>query len=92
MDHLMLLGGQFLRAQIRNECRPDRNLAAARSREFWGDLEAIEHGVVDAFGLATRIVVGLVVLGAIFAALSLAALQADELPATACLACSAAVD
>ena len=91
MDHLMLLGGQFLRARIRNECRPDRNLAAARSREFWGDLEAIEHGVVDAYGLAARIVVGLVVLGAIFAALSLATPSDNQIPATACLECSATV-
>ena len=91
MDHLMLLGGQFLRARIRNECRPDRNLAAARSREFWGDLEAIEHGVVDAYGLAARIVAGLVVLGVIFAALSLATPSGSQMPATACLECSAVV-
>ena len=91
MDHLMLLGGQFLRARIRNEGRPERNLAAARSREFWGDLEAIEHGVVDAFGLAARIVAGLVVLGVVFAALSLAAPSENQIPVTACLECSAAL-
>lgn len=89
MDQLMLLGGQFLRARIRNKFRPDRDLAAARSREFWGDLEAIEHGVLDAYGLAARIVAGLVVLGVVFAALSLAAPSDNEIPATACLECSA---
>ena len=89
MDHLMLLGGQFLRARIRNECGPDRDLAAARSREFWGDLEAIEQGVLDAYGLAARIVVGLVVLGVVFAALSLATPSDNPVPATACLDCAA---
>ena len=92
MDHLMLLGGQFLRARIRNECRPDRNLAAARSREFWGDLEAIEQSVVDAYGLATRIVIGLVAVGVLFGALGVAGQSENATPDTACLTRSASVD
>ena len=90
MDHLMLLGGQFLQARIRNELGQDRASAAARSREFWGRVGAVERGVIDAYGLATRLVVGLVVLGVVFAALSVAAPSKSGAPPMACLGCSTA--
>ena len=89
MDHLMLLGGQFLQARMRSQCEPAHNLAAARSREFWDAADAVERGVFDAYGLAARLVVGLVVLGVVFAALSVAAPSGNEIPPTACLDCSA---
>jgi hypothetical protein len=89
MDHLMLLGGQFVQARIRNEYEQNRASAAARSRKFWDDVDAVERGVFDAYGFAARLVVGLVVLGVIFGALGVAAPSGNELPATTCLECSA---
>ena len=90
MDHLMLLGGQFLQARIRNEFLEDRVSAATRSREFWEGADVVGRGV-HAYSLAVRLMVGLVVLGVVFAALSVAAPSESGAPPMACLACSAAL-
>ena len=91
MDHLMLLGGQFLQARIRDEYGQDRASAAAHSREFWDGVDSVERGVSNAYGPAARLVAGLVVLGAVFGALTVAAPSESEMPATACFECSATV-
>jgi hypothetical protein len=85
MDHLMLLGGEFL--QARNQW--DRNFADARSQKFWDDLDQIGCGVFDAYGFAAQLAAGLFLIGMFFGILSLAALSADEIPPTACFDCTA---
>jgi len=89
MDHLLLLGGQFLQARNEAEYRPARVSARDRSREFWNDVGAVERGVSEAFGFAARLVAGLVVLGVVFGALGIAAPSESRISATACLECSA---
>jgi len=91
MDHLMLLGGQFLQARSRAEFGPRSTSATERSQRFWDDLDQIGCGVFDAYGFAARLVAGLVLIGMVFGILTLAGLPADEAPSAACFECAAAI-
>lgn len=88
MDHLMLLGGQFLQARIPDGHERDSASAATRSREFWDGVDAVDRDVFDVYGFAARLVIGLVALGAVFATLSVAAPSGAK-PPMACLECPA---
>ena len=88
MDHLMLLGGQFLQARSRAEFEPRCTSVAERSQRFWDDLDQIGCGVFDAYGFAAQLVAGLVLIGMVFGILSLAGSSAEEMPAAACFECA----
>jgi hypothetical protein len=67
MESLMLLGGQFLQARIRDEYRCDRIVANRRERAYWESLG--ECGSFAAYGLVSRLLAALVVFCVLFAAL-----------------------
>ena len=85
MDSLMLLGGQFLQARTRGEYELNR-----KSDAFRDEVDAIECGVVDAYGLAARLAAALVVLGVLFTTLTAASPSERGTEQTACLECPAA--
>jgi hypothetical protein len=90
MDHLMLLGGQFLQARGSIEYGQGRRSAAARSRKFWDEIDQVERGIFDAYEFAARLVAATVLIGMVFGILSIAAPSASETRATACFECASA--
>jgi hypothetical protein len=90
MDHLMLLGGQFLQARGWNEYGEGCRSAAERGRKFWDNIDQVERGIFDAYGFAARLVAGTVLIGMVFGILSIAAPSASETRSTACFECAAA--
>jgi hypothetical protein len=63
MESLMLLGGQFLQARIRDEYRRDRIVMAKRESAYWESLGALECGILAVYGVAARLLAAVVVLG-----------------------------
>ncbi len=70
MESLMLLGGQFLQAGIREEYRRDRTAAANRERAYWESFGEPECGVVSVRSVAARVLAATIVLGVFFAGLT----------------------
>ena len=67
MDSLMLLGGQFLQARIRDEYRRDRQAAAWRERAWWDSHSERDFGIR---AVVMRVCAAVVVLAVVFAGLA----------------------
>ena len=89
MESLMLLGGQFLQARIRDEHRRDPVATANRERAYWKTFGEPECGAASVYRVAARLLAAFAVLGVLFAGLAAAAATESGTKPVACSACLA---